>query len=131
MESLPGTLIRERFSTDVPDLQSHAWLAVRCLAALGAFAEGTAHGEEALRIAEAVDHPNSLSMRISVSVFCTSAQGDLSRAIPVLERGLALCRVSGIPGLVPPRPPRPWAMRMPLPAVSRRPYRCWSRRSAE
>ena len=38
----------------------------------------------------------ALSMRISVSVFSPSAQRDLSRAIPVLERCLDLCRVYNI-----------------------------------
>ncbi len=45
--------------TGLPAVNSRAWLA-RCLAELGAFPEGIAHGEEAVRIAEAVDHPNSL-----------------------------------------------------------------------
>ena len=60
VESLAGDLLRERFGmTGLPAVLSRAWLA-RCLAELGAFPEGIAHGEEAVRIAEAVDHPNSL-----------------------------------------------------------------------
>ena len=60
VESLAGDLLRERFGmTGLPAVISRAWLA-RCLAELGAFPEGIAHGEEAVRIAEAVDHPNSL-----------------------------------------------------------------------
>src|SRR5207247_1023320 len=60
VESLAGDLIRESFGlVGHPAVNSRSWL-VRCLAELGAFPEGVAHGEEAIRIAEAVDHPHSL-----------------------------------------------------------------------
>ena len=96
MESLAGDLLHERFGmTGLPAVLSRAWLA-RCLAELGAFAEGSAHAEEAVRIAEAVDHPNSLIHAYLGVGFLSLRQGDLSRAIPVLERGLDLCRVYNI-----------------------------------
>src|SRR5215813_2314625 len=60
VESLAGDLLRERFGmAGLPSVQSRAWLG-RCLAELGAFPEGITHAEEAIRIAEAVDHPVSL-----------------------------------------------------------------------
>ena len=74
---------------------SRAWLA-RCLAELGAFPEGIAHAEEAVRIAEAVDHPNSLIHAYLGVGFLSLRKRDLSRAIPVLERCLELCRVFNI-----------------------------------
>jgi tetratricopeptide (TPR) repeat protein len=58
--SLEGALLRERFGlAGLPSVLSREILA-QCLAEVGAFSEGLAHGEESLRIAEAVNHPNSL-----------------------------------------------------------------------
>jgi class 3 adenylate cyclase/tetratricopeptide (TPR) repeat protein len=96
VESLAGGLLHERFSmAGLPAVQSRAWLA-RCLAELGAFLEGSTHAEEALRIAEAVDHPNSLMHAYLGVGFLSLRQRDLSRAIPMLERCLELCRVVNI-----------------------------------
>jgi tetratricopeptide (TPR) repeat protein len=65
------------------------------LGALGAFAEGRRHGEEALRLA-------TLAGRGATSIIAHGclghlylAQGDLEPAIRVLDQGLALCRASG------------------------------------
>jgi class 3 adenylate cyclase/tetratricopeptide (TPR) repeat protein len=96
VESLAGDLLRERFGmAGLPAVISRAWLG-RCFAELGAFPEGIAHGEEAVRIAEAVDHPLSLiHAYLSVGVLFLR-KGDLSTAIPALERCLDLCRVSNV-----------------------------------
>ena len=48
------------------------------------------------RVAEAVDHPNSLIHAYLGVGFLSLRQRDLSRAIPVLERCLELCRVYNI-----------------------------------
>jgi tetratricopeptide (TPR) repeat protein len=89
-------LIRERFGMiGLPAVASRAWLS-RCLAELGAFPEASTHGEEAVRIAEAVDHPNSLIVAYLGVGFLSLRQRNLSRAISVLERGLDLCRVFNI-----------------------------------
>jgi class 3 adenylate cyclase/tetratricopeptide (TPR) repeat protein len=91
-ESLVGDLIRERFGLSaLPAVISRTWLA-RCLTELGAFPEGIAHAEEALRIAEAIDHPNSLIHAYLGVGFLAFRKRDLSRAIPVLERGRDLCQ---------------------------------------
>ena len=93
VESLTEELLRNHFGlTGLPAAQSRAFLA-RCLAELGAFSEGSAHAAEAIRIAEAVDHPNSLLHAYHGIGFLALRQRDLSRAIPVLERCLDLCRV--------------------------------------
>jgi class 3 adenylate cyclase/tetratricopeptide (TPR) repeat protein len=93
VESLAGDLIRERFGlVGYPSVNSRSWL-VRCLAELGAFAEGVAYGEEAVRIAEAVDHPISLILAYLGVGFLSLRQRDFFRAIPVLERCLDLCRI--------------------------------------
>ena len=90
--SLEGDLLRERLGqSGLPAVVSRAWLA-RCLAELGAFPEGVAYGEEAVRIAEAVDHPISRVLAYLGVGFLSLRQRDFFRAISVLER-LDLCRV--------------------------------------
>ena len=69
----------------------------RCLAELGAFTEGLAHGEEGLRIAEAVNHPNSLIEACYGIGYVYLRKGDMHQALPWLERGLEVCRVWDIP----------------------------------
>jgi tetratricopeptide (TPR) repeat protein len=96
VESLAGDLLRERFgTTGLASVISRHWLA-RCLAELGAFPEGIAHAGEAVRLAEAVDHPFSLvHAYLSVGIL-SLRKGDLSGAIPALERCLDPCRVFNI-----------------------------------
>jgi len=70
-----------------------AWLSWS-LAERGAFPEGMAQGEEALRLAEAVDHTYShLIASFGVGLLYLR-KGDLSKATAVLERGLELCQVA-------------------------------------
>ena len=98
--SLEGALLRERFGLPgLPSVMSRDMLA-RCLAELGAFTEGLAHGEEGLRIAEAVDHPNSLIQACHGIGHVYLRKGELHQAIPWLERGLEVCRVWDIPLLL-------------------------------
>jgi class 3 adenylate cyclase/tetratricopeptide (TPR) repeat protein len=95
--SLEGELLRERFGLPaLPSVTSRNILA-RCLAELGAFTEGLAHAEEGLRIAEAVDHPNSLVQACHHIGYVYLYKGEFHQAIPWLERGLEVCRVWDIP----------------------------------
>ena len=66
------------------------------LAELGEFAEGIAYGEEAIRIAEAVDHPFSRAMAYWGIGNLYLYKGDLPKAISMLERGLEFCQTSNI-----------------------------------
>jgi tetratricopeptide (TPR) repeat protein len=75
-------------------LLSQAWLA-RTLSALGAFAEGRRHGEEALRLATLAGRGATPTIVHSRLGYLYLAQGDLEHAIRVLDQGLALCRASG------------------------------------
>jgi tetratricopeptide (TPR) repeat protein len=75
-------------------ISSQAWLA-RTLSALGAFAEGRHHGEEALRLATLEGRGNTPIVVHVCLGHLYLAQGDLEHAIRVLEQGLALCRASG------------------------------------
>ena len=74
---------------------------VRCLTELGAFAESLALGEEAIRLAEAVDDPFSRSEAYSGVGRLSLRQGDLPQAMAVLERGLGVCQAANIQLLVP------------------------------
>jgi tetratricopeptide (TPR) repeat protein len=80
-------------STDVR-IRSQARLA-RTLSALGAFADGRRHGEEALRLATLAGRGNARMVAHNDLGHVYLAQGDLAHAIRVLEPGLALCRASG------------------------------------
>ncbi|HSF32322.1 MAG TPA: adenylate/guanylate cyclase domain-containing protein [Candidatus Tectomicrobia bacterium] len=88
---------------DGPSLRSVVsctWL-VWSLAELGAFAEGIAHGERGIRIAEGVDRPDSLINAYTGIGFLYLRKGDLQRAVPLLERGFGLYQECHIPLLFP------------------------------
>jgi tetratricopeptide (TPR) repeat protein len=77
-------------------VQSLAYLAA-CYGELGMFAEGRGLGEEGLQIAETVADPSSLlwaSYGIGLLALC---QGDLSRALPLLERAMSICQEADLP----------------------------------
>ncbi len=101
VDSLEGKLLHEPFGmAGLPSVFSRSWLAL-CHAARGEFAAGIARGEEAIQLAEAVDHSYSLI----VACFSLGApylfKGDLDRAVAVLERGLVLEQMANIPLLFP------------------------------
>jgi len=58
----------------------------------GKFEQANLHGEEGIRLAEALDHPYSLSMVYWYLTHLHIAKGELSDAVCLLERGLALAR---------------------------------------
>jgi tetratricopeptide (TPR) repeat protein len=90
--SLDGVRRGERFGNVIlPAVHVCANLAV-CHAELGLFAEGTALGEEGLQIAEAVAHPASLMITYERLGRLAFLQGDVSRALPLLERAMGLCQ---------------------------------------
>jgi tetratricopeptide (TPR) repeat protein len=78
-------------------IRSQALLA-RTLSALGAFAEGRRHGEEALRLATLEGQGNTPIVAHSCLGHPYLDQGELEPAIRVLEQGLAFCRASGYGG---------------------------------
>ena len=80
-------------STEVR-IESRAWLA-RTLSALGAFAEGRRHGEEALRLATLEGRGLTPIIAHGCLGQLYLAQGELEHTIRVLDQGLALCRASG------------------------------------
>jgi class 3 adenylate cyclase/tetratricopeptide (TPR) repeat protein len=96
-----GARRRERFGLAIlPAVASRAWLAV-CHAELGTFAEGIALREEGIRVAEAVDHPASLMFISWGGGLLALYQGDLPRALLLLERAVGICQDADLPGLFP------------------------------
>jgi class 3 adenylate cyclase/tetratricopeptide (TPR) repeat protein len=89
MELLHDQRTRERFGLVVsPAVWSHAQLA-RALAERGVFDEGDAHGQEAIRIAEALDHPFSVVVGCLALAYLKSIRGELGQAARLLERAVA------------------------------------------
>jgi len=74
-----------------PAVWSRAQL-VRALAERGVFDEGDAHGQKAIRIAEALDHPFSVVVGCLDLAYLKSVKGELSQAAYLLERAVAQCR---------------------------------------
>jgi tetratricopeptide (TPR) repeat protein len=92
IQFLQGDRSRERFGLAVlPAVMSRAYLA-RALAERGVFEEGDAYGQEAIRIAEALDHPFSVVWACLGLAYLNSARGELGQAAHLLERAIAQCR---------------------------------------
>jgi class 3 adenylate cyclase/tetratricopeptide (TPR) repeat protein len=66
-------------------------------AELGAFAEGRAHGDAGLRIAEAVAHPGSLMFAYYGVGLLSLRQGDLPRALPWLQQAMGIWQEADLP----------------------------------
>jgi tetratricopeptide (TPR) repeat protein len=89
-EWLKGDLLGERFGQAyLPSVFSYVWLAL-CLAEVGAFGDGIAMAEHGVRIAETVGHPFSRIGAYWGLGYVSLRQGDLSQAIPPLERAIGL-----------------------------------------
>ncbi len=93
----------------LPELLGHAGLLsvmsrsypVWSLAEVGRFGDALVLGDEALRIAEAADHPLSLATAYCVTGHVHLRRGDLEKAIAALERGLAVCQTRDVPAWLP------------------------------
>jgi tetratricopeptide (TPR) repeat protein len=98
---LDGARRHERFGqVYLPAVFSRAWLS-RCHAELGAFAEGSTLGEEGLQIAKTVAHPASLMHAYYGIGLLALRQGDLPRALPMLERAVGSCQEAARPAIFP------------------------------
>jgi tetratricopeptide (TPR) repeat protein len=74
------------------DVNARAGLS-QCLAELGMFEDEITHGEEAIRMAEARDHPCSRASAYGSLGHLYLRQWDLRKAISLLKRGIELCQV--------------------------------------
>jgi class 3 adenylate cyclase/tetratricopeptide (TPR) repeat protein len=98
---LDGARRYERFGqVFLPAVFSRAWL-TRCHAELGAFAEGCTLGEEGLQIAKTVAHPASLMLAYYGLGLLALRQGNLPRALPLLERAVGSCEDATRPATFP------------------------------
>jgi tetratricopeptide (TPR) repeat protein len=99
--SLEGARRHERFGqTLLPAVSSRAFLA-ECHAELGTFAEGRVLGDEGLQIAEAVAHPASPMIASHGMGLLSLRQGDLPRALLLLERAVRISQDADLPVLFP------------------------------
>jgi len=90
--SLTGELLYKRIhGSSLLSVASRSPL-VRCLAELGECVEAISLGEEAVRIAETANHLDMFVTACSCVAAAYLRKGDFSRPIPLLERGLELCR---------------------------------------
>jgi tetratricopeptide (TPR) repeat protein len=97
MAVLEGERRYEHFGQALlPAVLSRTYLSF-CLAELGAFAEGIAVGEAGVRLAEAVNHPVSLMIAYQSVGQPYLRQGDLHRALPLLERAMGICQETDLP----------------------------------
>ena len=90
--SLKGELLHERFGmANFQSVASRAHLS-RCAAELGEFNEGIGPGEEAVRIAEEVNHPQSIAIAYGWVGHLYLMKGELSHAISLMEHSVDICR---------------------------------------
>jgi tetratricopeptide (TPR) repeat protein len=92
VEALVGNRLTERFGAPQPRSIHSRTCLVWCLAELGEFQEGIARGEEALQLAQPLDHPLSLTTACAGLGHLYLRQGQLENAISLLERGLEATR---------------------------------------
>jgi class 3 adenylate cyclase/tetratricopeptide (TPR) repeat protein len=96
LAALDGLPVDERFGgVFLPAVTCRAWLAW-CHTDLGTFAAGRVLAEEGLRIAEVVAHPASLMIACQGLGRLALRQGDLSRALPLLERAMGIGQDTGL-----------------------------------
>jgi tetratricopeptide (TPR) repeat protein len=89
---LEGGRSRERLGlAGFPAVLARGYLAL-VFADQGHFKEGIAQGQESIRLAEALDHPYSLAFGCWTLASLEITRGEFSRAIDLLERGVALSR---------------------------------------
>jgi class 3 adenylate cyclase/tetratricopeptide (TPR) repeat protein len=95
--SLQGELVRERFGMPgFPAVLARFYL-LWSLAERGAFDEGVAQGLEAIRIAEGLDHPYTLSAAYYRLAFLYNVKGDFSQAAHLLQSCIGVASDWNIP----------------------------------
>jgi tetratricopeptide (TPR) repeat protein len=99
--SLKGSQCWQYFGQpNLPAVLSRTLLAL-CHAELGTFTDGKALGDEGVQMAEAAAHPGSLMLALwGIGVLCLR-QGDLPRALGLLERAIGICQDANLPAYFP------------------------------
>lgn len=89
---LPEEAVRERCGLAVfPSVSAHAYLA-GCLAQRGEFEAARVEGQAAVKIAEALNHPFSITFGLWALAYALGLQGAVDTAIELLERGRDISR---------------------------------------
>ncbi|HSD41159.1 MAG TPA: adenylate/guanylate cyclase domain-containing protein [Burkholderiales bacterium] len=102
IEPLEGDHGRERFGmAGFPIVMGRVFWAW-ALAERGEFEEGMNLGHKAVQLAETLNHPYSLAFACRGLGHVYGVTGDLRHAVPLLERGVALCREWNLHFLAPP-----------------------------
>jgi tetratricopeptide (TPR) repeat protein len=96
LEVLTGDRVYQAFTGPLLNATNSRTWRVRSLAELGRFVEAVPLAEEAVRIAEAIDHLNSLVVALWGLGLLHLRRGHLAAAIPVLERDVLLCQEAEI-----------------------------------
>jgi class 3 adenylate cyclase/tetratricopeptide (TPR) repeat protein len=96
-----GELVRERFGVGGYPASASRGVMAGCLAEVGEFAEGIAYGNEAIRIAEALDHPYGLGAVRLLQGYLYFRQGRLVEATSLLNECLELFERRDLPQLIP------------------------------
>ena len=97
VESLVGSQLIERFGAPQPRSVHSRTCLVWCMTELGEFHEGTRRGEEALEIARPLEHPLSLTTACAGLGYLYLRQGQVAKAIALLEQGLEATRAGNSP----------------------------------
>jgi tetratricopeptide (TPR) repeat protein len=101
LELLEGDRFRERCGlAGFPAVMSRAFWAL-ALAERGEFDDALLRVQEAVRLAEALDHPYSLIFTLRSFAYLHGTRGDLDHAVPLAERSLSLSHERGISQLGP------------------------------
>ncbi|MBI3455276.1 MAG: AAA family ATPase [Candidatus Rokubacteria bacterium] len=96
-----GDRVRQRLgAAGFPSVFSRTWLAW-CLAELGELREARAHADEAIKIAEALEHPFSLVQAYAQHGHLALLTRAPDKAISVLERALRVSRLATLPFWLP------------------------------
>ncbi len=93
LESLGDQVYGPREGPSLPSVSSRTWL-VWCLSEIGQFAGAIEHGRQALRMAEAANHPTSLVLACRSVGLAHLRKGELDRAVPALERAVEVCQMA-------------------------------------
>jgi class 3 adenylate cyclase/tetratricopeptide (TPR) repeat protein len=92
VDTLGGGLRRKRFpTTEFPAPIARSYLSLT-LGERGEFDDGIAHAKEGIRLAKKVDHPFTLVLACWALGYVYGVKGELSLAVRLLERALALTR---------------------------------------
>ena len=92
VDALDGDRMLQSYGfAQFPSVHSRTCL-VWCLTELGEFDDGARIGRDAIRIAESVDHPFTLATAHAGIGALYVRRGEFEAGIPILERGLELCR---------------------------------------